>query len=299
MSARSLTGTGCRFTYPAEAGALGTYLRSNGPGALPNWENAVGPAPTLVVGEVDAVAFPGPPTFTLTPGEEAGEYIVDVGAVTGEQGPPGETGAAATIAVGVVNTLDPGEPATVEDVGEPGAAVFNFGLPRGATGDPPTFLAGEASVVPYGDPPAINLSEEPANVYTVNIDVPAGQPAANYNNTVTLGTFVVDDTNPKVYNMPAIATEVVEVFAVMGGDANAVQTIHIVADGKTLAATGDIQLTNATKGQRVTSTHYFKGEVAPPTALILPPSAVITSTPTPGNPPNSGPYHLYLTYKVV
>jgi len=48
-------------------------------------------------------------------------------------GPPG---LAATIAVGGVQTLEPGAAATVENVGTPNAAVFSFGIPKGDKGDP-------------------------------------------------------------------------------------------------------------------------------------------------------------------
>jgi hypothetical protein len=44
------------------------------------------------------------------------------------------TGAAATIAVGTTTTLAPGSSATVANAGTTSAAVFNFGIPTGATG---------------------------------------------------------------------------------------------------------------------------------------------------------------------
>lgn len=43
-------------------------------------------------------------------------------------------GHTATIAIGSTTTLAPGQPATVFNSGTEGAAVFNFGIPRGATG---------------------------------------------------------------------------------------------------------------------------------------------------------------------
>lgn len=52
----------------------------------------------------------------------------------GPPGQPGPPGAAATISVGTVTTLPPGTPATIVNVGTENAAVFNFGIPRGATG---------------------------------------------------------------------------------------------------------------------------------------------------------------------
>jgi len=48
-----------------------------------------------------------------------------------QQGVPGS---AATIAVGTTTTLSPGSPATVANSGTSSAAVFNFGVPQGATG---------------------------------------------------------------------------------------------------------------------------------------------------------------------
>ena len=47
----------------------------------------------------------------------------------------GESGAAATIAVGTTTTLDAGKDATVSNSGTSSAAVFDFGIPQGAKGD--------------------------------------------------------------------------------------------------------------------------------------------------------------------
>lgn len=54
----------------------------------------------------------------------------------GDKGDPGDPGEAATITVGTVTTLAAGSPATVENVGTPQAARFNFGIPQGPQGDP-------------------------------------------------------------------------------------------------------------------------------------------------------------------
>lgn len=53
----------------------------------------------------------------------------------GDQGDEGDPGAAATIAVGTVTTLLPGASATVVNTGTSSAAEFDFGIPRGATGE--------------------------------------------------------------------------------------------------------------------------------------------------------------------
>jgi hypothetical protein len=52
----------------------------------------------------------------------------------GVQGPAGTAGAAATIAVGPTTTSAPGSDAQVVNVGTSSAAIFNFTIPRGATG---------------------------------------------------------------------------------------------------------------------------------------------------------------------
>ena len=59
---------------------------------------------------------------------------------TGPQGPKGDTGpigpagSSATIAVGTVTTLPAGSNATVTNSGSSSSAVFDFGIPQGATG---------------------------------------------------------------------------------------------------------------------------------------------------------------------
>ena len=50
------------------------------------------------------------------------------------RGPQGSAGAAATVAVGSVTTLEPGQPATVTNSGTENAAVLNFGIPKGEAG---------------------------------------------------------------------------------------------------------------------------------------------------------------------
>lgn len=50
------------------------------------------------------------------------------------RGVAGDAGAAATVSVGTVTTLEPGQPATVTNSGTENAAIFNFGIPRGEAG---------------------------------------------------------------------------------------------------------------------------------------------------------------------
>lgn len=60
--------------------------------------------------------------------------------VHGEQGDPG---AAATITIGTITTVAPGDPATVTNVGTSSAAVFDFEIPRGNDG-------GSSGLPPFG-----------------------------------------------------------------------------------------------------------------------------------------------------
>ena len=53
---------------------------------------------------------------------------------TSPQGPKGATGEAASIKVGTVTTGEAGSEASVKNAGTASAAVFNFTIPRGATG---------------------------------------------------------------------------------------------------------------------------------------------------------------------
>lgn len=54
--------------------------------------------------------------------------------VDGTNGKDGTDGRAATVTVGETTTLPAGENATVENVGTSSAAIFNFGIPKGADG---------------------------------------------------------------------------------------------------------------------------------------------------------------------
>lgn len=62
------------------------------------------------------------------------QELYDLGLLKGEQGEPGEAGAAATISVGLTSTLPAGESATVENAGTATAAVLEFAIPQGFTG---------------------------------------------------------------------------------------------------------------------------------------------------------------------
>lgn len=79
----------------------------------------------VVIGPAGATGATGPQGETGATG------------AAGLQGPPGDTGpagSAATVAVGTITTLPSGSSATVTNSGTSSAAVFDFGLPKGADG---------------------------------------------------------------------------------------------------------------------------------------------------------------------
>ena len=103
----------------------------------------------------------GPPSTVPGPaGSDGVDGIDGIDGINGTNGAPGTNGtngAAATIAVGTVITVNPGDPATITNVGTSAAAVFNFEIPKGADG------AGAGSVTSVGltVPTGLDVSGSP------------------------------------------------------------------------------------------------------------------------------------------
>ncbi len=86
----------------------------------------------------------------------------------GKDGKDGADGAAATIEVGTVTTLPEGSNATVTNAGTTSAAKFNFGIPRGATGQTgETGQPGPAGADGYS--PQVTLTQTTSTVATLSI----------------------------------------------------------------------------------------------------------------------------------
>lgn len=81
---------------------------------------------TLSIGSVTEGDTP-----SVTNGGTDTDIILDI---VLPKGAVGAAGAAATVSVGTVTTLEAGQPATVTNSGTENAAVFNFGIPRGEAG---------------------------------------------------------------------------------------------------------------------------------------------------------------------
>lgn len=116
--------------------------RAIGSGTFTSWNiniaGDVGPANSLVIGSVTTGAAGSSASASITGTAPAQTLNLTIPrgntGVQGDTGPQGAAGAAATIAVGTVTTLTAGSSATVANAGTSAAAVFNFGIPRGADG---------------------------------------------------------------------------------------------------------------------------------------------------------------------
>lgn len=94
----------------------------------------------------------------------------------GTNGTNGAPGAAATVTVGTTTTLPAGSPATVTNVGTTSAAVFNFGVPKGANG------AGTGTVT--------SASVVSANGFAGTVATASTTPAITLTTTVTTGKIL-------------------------------------------------------------------------------------------------------------
>lgn len=91
---------------------------------------------------------------TVSSPDEINVEVVPEGQPTviqvGEQGPEGIQGPTGTIAIGTVSSLPPGTTPTVVNVGTAQAAILNFGLEKGETGDPFSNVDGGRADSVYG-----------------------------------------------------------------------------------------------------------------------------------------------------
>lgn len=90
--------------------------------------------PTFAFNFTNLKGAQGPQGIQGIQGPKGDKGLTGDKGATGERGPQGATGAAATIKVGTISTGNPGTNATVVNAGTANAAVFDFTIPRGATG---------------------------------------------------------------------------------------------------------------------------------------------------------------------
>lgn len=110
-----------------------TFIPAVSEAGVISWTNNGGlenPAPVNIMGPKGDTGEPGPQGEPGAQGPQGPQ---------GEQGAPGvqgDPGDAATVTVGTVTTLSAGQSATVVNSGTSGAAVLDFGIPKGADASP-------------------------------------------------------------------------------------------------------------------------------------------------------------------
>jgi hypothetical protein len=113
-------------------GAQGPIGLTGPPGAT----GAIGPQGAAgTPGAQGPIGLTGPPGATGATGAQGNAGTNGTNGANGAQGNAGTNGAAATIAVGTTTTGAAGSNASVSNSGSSSAAVFNFTIPKGATGD--------------------------------------------------------------------------------------------------------------------------------------------------------------------
>jgi hypothetical protein len=96
---------------------------------------ATGPqGPTGPQGSIGATGLQGPTGATGPQGIQGNTGATGAAGTNGTNGSNGTNGTAATIGVGTVTGLSAGSTPTITNSGTSSAAVFNFGIPAGATG---------------------------------------------------------------------------------------------------------------------------------------------------------------------
>lgn len=164
---------------------------------------------------VTGIAEGLPPTvaITATGGDTAKIFDFDF------EIPKGDTGDAATIAVGTVSTVLPSVPATVTNSGTSGAAIFDFEIPQGAAA---TLEVGTVSTVTPGTPATVvNSGTTGAAVF--DFEIPQGAAA-----TVVIGTTTTGapGTNASVTNS-GTSVEAILDFTIPEGEKGDAATITV------------------------------------------------------------------------
>lgn len=113
--------------------------------------------------------------ITIPRGDTGAQGVPGQNGVDGQDGAPGADGkdgapgAAATVSVGQVTTLPAGSQATVTNSGDENAAVLNFGIPQGATGQSGTNGTDGQDGVGIQNIAADGQDENGGNIYRITL----------------------------------------------------------------------------------------------------------------------------------
>ena len=128
------------ITWQGEWSALTDYVNNdavfyNGTSWFASGDPTVGEEPTELATHWYPLALQGATGATGPQGIQGIQGIQGEQGIQGIQGETGPQGDAATITVGTVTTGAPTDPVVVTNVGTSGAAIFDFTIPKGDTGD--------------------------------------------------------------------------------------------------------------------------------------------------------------------
>lgn len=136
----------------------------------------------------------------------------------GPQGPKGDTGATPNIQIGTVQTLEPGQQATVSMTGTPENPLLNLGIPKGEKGDPGEDAESGSSATPRQEMFSSNtmVTLEPNKLYvfpemaslTVTLGTPSDTNVANeyhffFTSGETATTLTLNDVLSDAYSIEA------------------------------------------------------------------------------------------------
>lgn len=138
--------------------------------------------------------------------------------IAGQDGDPGQDGSAATVTVGSVTTLNPGDPATVVNVGTTNAAVFNFGIPPGADG-----TAGVEEFLDHGEVSSgtETLDRDVAIVHRIKATGNFALAVSNWPPNAVYGEILVEAAD---FGAHTVDLSIVDVYLTYDGNAPSFQT---------------------------------------------------------------------------
>lgn len=189
-----------------------------------------------IIEDEDGTTMTQQPTLQFTNAEVTNDSV-NSKTIVDCKGTKGDPGDAATVTVGTVTTLPAGSSATVTNSGTSSAAVFNFGIPKGADGTG----AGDMLKADYDSDSAVEL---------------AGG----------IASYVAS----QAYSLPTASTSIlggVKVGTNLSIDGNGVLS---ATDTKALASMTDVAISSASDGQALvydSNTNKWKNGGAPASAL--------------------------------
>jgi len=196
-------------------------------------------------------------TATITITDENGTTTATV-----TDGTNGAPGAAATITAGTTTTLSPGSSATVTNSGTSSAAIFDFGIPQGATGAPgadgaaATIAVGTTTTLPAGSSATVSNSGT-SSAAVFNFGIPKGDTgSAGAAATVAAGTVttLAPGSNATVTNSGTSSAAIFD-FGIPQGATGATGPANTLSIGTVQSgATADATITGTAPNQTLNLT---------------------------------------------